>query len=193
MRRQREDVLVASRETTGLARRYASALFDLAETDKALDATDQALATLEEALEASGDLKTVIGDVRLSRSDAGGALLAVADALDLPALVRNFLGVLAANGRASELPDVIAAFRHRLAAHRGKATASVVAAHKLTASQQKALADKLKARTGRDITLAITVDPSLLGGLIVRIGSEQIDSSVKTRLQRLGTRMKGLV
>ncbi|MFQ3666231.1 MAG: F0F1 ATP synthase subunit delta [Sphingomonadaceae bacterium] len=186
-------MLVASRDTTGLAGRYAAALFDLAETDKALDATERALATLEEALNASDDLRKVISDVRLSRAEMGATLAAIADQLELPDLVRRFLGVLAANGRASALPDVIAAFRRQLAAHRGEATAEVVAAHKLTAAQHKALAAKLKARTGRDMQLAVTVDPSILGGLIVRIGSEQIDTSVKTRLQRLGARMKGLV
>jgi F-type H+-transporting ATPase subunit delta len=185
--------VVASRETTGLAGRYAAALFDLAETDRALDETEAALGRLEEALAQSADLRALIADVRLSRKAAGQAMDAVARELALPGLVRNFLGVLAANGRVSALPDVIAAFRHRLAAHRGEATAEVVAAHALSPAQHKALARKLKARTGKDMKLAIRVDPSLLGGLVVRIGSEQIDSSVKTRLDRLGARMKGLV
>lgn len=183
---------MASRNLSGLAGRYATALFDLAEADKALDSTEKALGRLEAALEQSADLQALVSDVRLSRADQGAALAAVADELKLPPVVRNFLGVLAANGRAAALPLTITAFRRRLAAHRGEATADVTAAHKLTKAQEKAIAQKLKGRTGLDMHLAVTVDPSILGGLIVRIGSEQIDTSVRTRLERLGARMKGL-
>ncbi|WP_448579162.1 F0F1 ATP synthase subunit delta [Thermaurantiacus sp.] len=183
---------MASRDLSGLARRYAAALFDLSEADKSLDATEKALERLEEALASSPELTALINDVRLSRSDQGAALAAVAKELRLPKQVASFLGVLAANGRAAALPDTIAAFRTRLAAHRGEATAEIIAAHKLTKAQEKAIAQKLKGRTGRDMHLDVRVDPSILGGLIVRIGSEQIDNSVKTRLERLGARMKGL-
>ncbi|WP_448581126.1 F0F1 ATP synthase subunit delta [Thermaurantiacus sp.] len=175
-----------------LAGRYAAALFDLAESDKTLDAVMEALAGLEALLATSAELKALIGNRLMRRADVGAGLAAVAAELDLPKLVANFLGVLAANGRAALLPDVIRAFRERLASHRGEATAKVIAAHKLTAAQEKALAAKLKARTGRDMALDVTVDPAILGGLIVRLGSEQIDTSVKTRLERLGARMKGL-
>lgn len=178
-------------QTTGLAGRYAAALFDLAETDKALDATDAALKAIAKALDASPDLRALIAEKRLSRAEIGQALQAVAADLALPALVGKFLGVLAANGRASQLPAVIAAFGRRLASWRGETTAEVTAAHPLTATQEKALAAKLKARTGKEMALHVRVDPSILGGLVVRIGSEQIDTSVKTRLERLGARMKG--
>jgi F-type H+-transporting ATPase subunit delta len=178
-------------QTTGLAGRYAAALFDLAETGKALDATEAALARVSTALSESADLRALIAERRLSRADIGRTLDAVAAELDLPVLVRNFLGVIAANGRAAQLPAIIGAFRRQLASFRGETTADVTAAHPLTAAQQKALAAKLRARTGRETNLHIVVDPSILGGLVVRIGSEQIDTSVKTRLERLGARMKG--
>lgn len=181
---------MVSRE--GLPGRYAAALFDLAESGKALDKVMEALARLEAALAEAPELEALINDRLRSRAEVGAGLAAVAAKLKLPKLVASFLGVLAANGRAALLPDVIRAFRERLARHRGETTAKVIAAHKLTAAQEKALAAKLKARTGRDTALDVTVDPSILGGLIVRIGSEQIDSSVKTRLERLGARMKGL-
>jgi F-type H+-transporting ATPase subunit delta len=182
----------ASAPAAGLPGRYAAALFDLAHEARALDATEAALGTLEASLEASPDLRALIADRLLSRRAIGRALVAVAADLDLPASVSNFLGVLAANGRAALLPATIAAFRRRLAAHRGEATAQVVAAHKLSKAQAAEIAAKLKARTGRDMTLEVIVDPAILGGLVVRIGSEQIDDSVKTRLERLGARMKGL-
>ncbi|MFN7174290.1 MAG: F0F1 ATP synthase subunit delta [Thermaurantiacus tibetensis] len=175
-----------------LAGRYAAALFDLAESARALDEVAGALGTLEQALAEAPELAALVRDRLLSRAEVGAGLAAVAERLKLPELVRKFLGVLAANGRAALLPEVIRAYRARLAAHRGEETAQVIAAHALTAAQKKALAAKLKARTGKDMALEVTVDPAILGGLVVRIGSEQIDASVRTRLERLGTRMKGL-
>ncbi|WP_448585634.1 F0F1 ATP synthase subunit delta [Thermaurantiacus sp.] len=179
-------------QTTGLAGRYAAALFGLAEADKALDATEAALSRVSAAVSESADMRALIAERRLSRAEIGRTLDAVAAELELPVLVRNFLGVVAANGRTALLPAIIAAFQRQLASFRGETTADVTAAHELTAAQQKALATKLRARTGRETNLHIVVDPTILGGLIVRIGSEQIDDSVKTRLERLGARMKGL-
>ena len=89
------------------------------------------------------------------------------------------------------LADVIRQYELMLSAHKGSTTARVTAAHKLTATQKKALEAKLKARTGRQMDVDVTVDPAILGGLVVRIGSEQIDSSIRTRLTRLGQQMKG--
>lgn len=179
-------------QSTGLAGRYAAALFDLALEARAVEPVAKGLGALETALAESAELRTLIADRLVSRADMGRALTALAGSLKLPDLVRRFLGVLANNGRAALLPDTIAAFRARVAAWKGEATAEVVAAHKLTKAQEKEIAAKLKARTGRDMILDVKVDPAILGGLIVRIGSEQIDSSVKTRLERLGARMKGL-
>jgi F-type H+-transporting ATPase subunit delta len=179
-------------QTTGLAGRYAAALFDLALAEGKVEAVSKGLGVVGDALAGSGDLRALVVDRLVSRADLGRALAAVARELKLPPLVANFLGVLAENGRTAILSDVISAFRARVAAWKGEATAQVIAAHKLTKAQEKAIATKLKARTGRDMTLDVQVDPTILGGLVVRIGSEQIDSSVKTRLDRLGARMKGL-
>jgi len=99
--------------------------------------------------------------------------------------------VLAENRRLAALPDILARFTALLHARNGTATAEVISAQKLTAAQKRALESKLKARTGQKIAIDSRVDPSLLGGLVVRIGSEQIDNSIKTRLQRLGQQMKG--
>ena len=179
-------------QPTGLAGRYATALFDLALEARAVDAVSEGLSRVEAALDKSELMRTLIADRLVSRADMGRTLAALASSLELPDLVTRFLGVLAHNGRARLLPEAISAFRARVAGWKGEATAQVVAAHKLTRAQEKAIAAKLKARTGRDMVLDVRVDPAILGGLIVRIGSEQIDSSVKTRLERLGARMKGL-
>lgn len=175
----------------GLPGRYAAALFDLAETAKALDATAADLDTLKAALGESADLRQLSRSPAISRADAGKAVAALAAKLGLGDLTTRFLGVLAHNGRLAALPGIIAQFTVMLNAHKGTATAEVVSAHKLTATQMKALQAKLKARTGQAVAIDARVDPSLLGGLIVRIGSEQIDSSIKTRLERLGQHMKG--
>lgn len=177
--------------SAGLAGRYAAALFDLALGAKVLDATAADLAGLKEALGESAELRSLVGSQGISRADAGKAVAALAKAMGLSDLVTRFLGVLAQNGRLSALSDIIRQFDVMLSAHKGSVTAQVTAAHKLTATQKKALEAKLKARTGRQMDVDVTVDPSILGGLVVRIGSEQIDSSIKTRLTRLGQQMKG--
>jgi len=175
----------------GLPGRYAAALFDLAETDKALDAVATDLATLESALAGSAELRALIEAPQVRREAAGRVVAALASELGLGDLVTRFLGVLAANGRLAALPAIIRAYNRMLAAWKGTDTALVTTAHKLTAAQKKALEAKLKARTGRQMALDVTVDPAILGGLIVRIGSEQIDSSIRTRLERLAQQMKG--
>lgn len=176
----------------GLPGRYAAALFDLANENKALDDTAAALETLARAIGETPDLAALLAAPRVSRADAGRTLVAVAAQLNLSSLTADFLGVVAANGRLSQLPAIIAAFARMVSRHKGNAAATVTSAHPLSDAQQQALAAKLKARTGRATDLDLRVDPAILGGIIVRIGSEQIDASVRTRLTRLGQQMKGL-
>lgn len=175
----------------GLPGRYAAALFDLSESAKALDKTAADLAQLKTALAESADLRALMAAAQVGRPAAGRAIKAVAELLGLTPLTTKFLGVLAQNGRLSALPGVIRQYETMLNAHKGTTNALVTSAHKLTATQKKALEAKLMARTGRTIAVDVAVDPSILGGLVVRIGSEQIDTSIKTRLERLGHQMKG--
>lgn len=175
----------------GLPGRYAAALFDLAESGKALDSTAKDLAALQKAIAESADLRALLTAPQISRADAGRAVAALAGAMGLSDLTRRFLGTLAENGRLGALSGIIRQYEAMLAAHKGSAVARVTAAHQLTAGQTAALKEKLKARTGRAMELDVTVDPAILGGLVVRIGSEQIDTSVRTRLERLGQQMKG--
>jgi F-type H+-transporting ATPase subunit delta len=175
----------------GLSGRYATALFDLAVKAKSLDAVAASLGVLKDALGESADLKTLITSPMVTRTAAAAGIKGVAESLGLDSLTSNFLGVLAANRRLAALPVIIRDFNALAAARRGEITAQVTSAHALSAVQQKALSARLKAGLGRDVALDITVDPAILGGLIVRVGSRMIDSSLKTRLGALGQALKG--
>ncbi|MBS0253734.1 MAG: F0F1 ATP synthase subunit delta [Proteobacteria bacterium] len=177
--------------TASLQGRYASALFDLAKDKGVAPAVEADLESLDAALAGSADLAALIRNPRLSREGAAKAIESVAGLLNLSELTRNFLAVLAGNGRLAVLGEVIRAFRAIAAAARGEVAATVTSAHPLTAAQLKALAAKLKAREGKEVTITATVDPELLGGLVVRIGSTEIDSSIRTRLNSLAHKMKG--
>lgn len=175
----------------GLSGRYATALFDLAVDGKALDAVAASLQKLKDALAESTDLQTLTTSPMINRKAAAAGVAGVAASLDLDRLTTSFLGVLAKNRRLAALPTIIRDVHALAAQRRGEITARVTAAHKLTAEQQKALSAKLKAGIGRDVALDITIDPSILGGLVVRVGSRMIDSSLKTRLDSLGQALKG--
>ncbi|MBX9797560.1 F0F1 ATP synthase subunit delta [Sphingomonas sp.] len=171
--------------------RYATALFEIAAETKAIDAVEGDLARLRQALDDSADLARLTTSPLVSRSDALKAIAATGEALGLSATTRNFLGVLAQNRRLGQLSAIIRTFRLLAAAHRGETTAEVASAHPLDAAQVDALKAALRQRLGRDVAVDLTVDPSLLGGLMVRIGSQMIDSSIKTRLNALAHAMKG--
>jgi F-type H+-transporting ATPase subunit delta len=174
-----------------LSGRYATALFELARDSKDLAKVEASLATVAQALAESADFKALTASPLVSRSNAAKAVAAVAKSLKLDATTSNFLGVLAQNRRLGELSSVIRAFRQLAAAHRGEATAQVTSAHPLSTAQVDALKQQLRTRIGRDVSIDLSVDPSLLGGLVVKIGSQMIDSSIKTRLNSLAQAMKG--
>ena len=176
--------------TASLAGRYASALFDLAREQNLVSAVEGDLENLGQAIRESADLAGLIRNPQVSREAAARAMAGVAGVLGSSDLTKNFLGVLADNRRLAALPDVIRAFATIAAAHRGEVTAEVTSAHPLDDSQLAALAAKLKERDGRDVKLKTQVDPEILGGLIVKIGSQMIDSSIRTRLNSLAQAMK---
>lgn len=183
-------------ETSGgiqasLSGRYATALFDLAREAKAIDAVAASLASLKATLAQSDDFRALTTNPLLSREATGKGAAAVATHLKLDPLTANFLGVLAQNRRLGQLSAVISAFNALAAAHRGETTAEVTSARPLDEAQLNALKNKLKARVGRDVAVDLKVDPAILGGLIVKIGSRMIDSSIRTRLNTLAVAMKG--
>ncbi len=176
---------------SGLAGRYAKALFDLAKDAGQLDLVGASLGSVSTALAESNDLQALIGSPLIGRDAAAKAVLAVGDSLKVDSLTRKFLGVLAQNRRLAALPAVIAGFNKLAAAHRGETTAEVTSAHPLSDDQVAALKSKLKTSLGRDVTIDQTVDPAILGGLIVKVGSKMIDSSLRTKIDNLGQAMKG--
>jgi F-type H+-transporting ATPase subunit delta len=183
-------------ETSGgirasLAGRYASALFDLAREKKQIDAVGRSLDALAQALLDSKEVARLIASPLVSRDDAGKALAALASQFGLDPISTNFLGVLARNGRKSALGAVIHAFRRLAAEHRGEVIAEVVTARPLNDDQIAALRRQLRARAGRDVNLQAVVDPGVLGGIVVKLGSQQIDASIRTKLNRLAQMMKG--
>ncbi len=174
-----------------LSGRYATALFDLAREAKSIDAVEASLVKLRQALSESAEFAELAASPLVNRTAAGKAVVAAADVMGIDPITKNFLGVLAQNRRLSSLSAIIRDFRALAARHRGEVTAEVASAHPLTDDQVKELKQALRTRVGRDVTLDLRVDPSLLGGLIVKIGSQMIDSSIKTRLNTLAHAMKG--
>ncbi|MCJ2181189.1 F0F1 ATP synthase subunit delta [Novosphingobium sp. 1949] len=171
--------------------RYASALFELASENGTVTTVEGDLDKTGQAIAGSADLAALIRNPEISRKDSQKAIEAVADLLALSPLTKNFLGVLADNRRLSALPEMIAAFSAIAAAERGEASADVVSAHALDDAQVEQLRQKLEAREGRNVKIKTSVDPDLLGGLVVTIGSKRIDSSIRTRLNSLAQAMKG--
>ncbi|WP_284126347.1 F0F1 ATP synthase subunit delta [Parerythrobacter aestuarii] len=174
-----------------LAGRYASALFELAVEEGVVSAVEGDLDKLHAALAESPELAAVTTNPEVSRKDQAGAIAGVAKVLGLAPLTSKFLGVLAGNRRLSHLSDMIRAFRTIAAAQRGEVTAEVASAHPLSDEQLETLKTKLTLREGRTVKVSSTVDPDLLGGLVVTIGSKRIDGSIRTRLNTLAQAMKG--
>jgi F-type H+-transporting ATPase subunit delta len=174
-----------------LAGRYASALFDLASDQRQIDAVGRSLDALGSALVDSKDFNELVTSPLVSRDEAGKAFAAIAPQLGIDPITSNFLGVIARNGRKKEILAVIRAFRRIAAEHRGEATADVVTARPLNDDQVAALKQQLRARAGRDVKIDATVDPDILGGIVVKLGSQRIDASIRTKLNRLAQAMKG--
>lgn len=176
---------------TGLAGRYATALFGLARDQKQIDTVSQSLGRLRAALRESPDFATLTTSPLIGREEGLKATLGAADAMGVDPLTRNFLGVLAKGRRLGILDNVIRDF-NKLAAHgRGETTAEITSAHPLDDTQVEALKAKLRTKLGGDVAVDMRVDPSILGGLIVRVGSRMIDSSIRTKLDNLALAMKG--
>ena len=182
-------------ETTGvsgLAERYATALFDLADERRILDEVATNLRELRAMLQASGDFLRLIRSPVLSREQQAKAVGLVAERAGLSPLVRDFLAVVARNRRLFAVPAMIEGFLAKLAARRGEVTAEVFAAQPLSEPQLAALNEQLRRSIGSRVSVDVRVDPGLIGGLIVKIGSRMVDGSIKSKLQRLQLTMKSI-
>lgn len=175
----------------GLAARYAAALFELAEERKQLDEVAEDLRRLKALVAASEDLRRLIRSPVLGREEQGRAMAALLARAGIGEIVRRFVGVVAANRRLFVLPAMIDAYLAQLAQRRGEVTAEVASAIALSEAQRNAVTEAVRRAVGGKVSVEAKVDPSLLGGLVVRVGSRMIDSSLRTKLQRLQLAMKG--
>ena len=179
-----------SSDTSGLAERYATALFELAEDDKALAALENDVGRFATMHDQSDDLQAFIRSPIYTAEEQVRGIQAVLEKAGIGGLAGNFFKVIAQNRRLFAAPAIIAAFRRLLAEKRGEVTAEVTSAEPLSEAHVAAIKEALKASLGKDVTLDTRVDPSLIGGLIVKVGSRMIDSSLKTKLNALKLAMK---
>ncbi|MBN8292405.1 F0F1 ATP synthase subunit delta [Rhodobacter sp. NTK016B] len=176
--------------STGIAVRYATAVFELAKENSALAGLETDLDTLEAALNDSADLRAALSSPVYSRDDLRSAITALASKMNLSQIMAGTLGMMAQNRRLFALPALIAELRRMVAEEKGEVTADVTSASVLTKAQADQLAETLKARVGKNVKLNVAVDESLIGGLIVKVGSKMIDTSIKSKLAALQNSMK---
>lgn len=175
----------------GVAGRYASALFELATEQRALQDVEKNLIELQNLLDESADLKRLVLSPVFSAEEQSGAIAAVLAKAGISGLAANFVGLIARNRRLFAVSDMIKAYRTLMARQRGEVSAEVTSAHPLTDAQRQALLDSLSVSVGgKPVQLDAKVDADLLGGLVVKMGSRMIDSSLKTKLNTLKTIMK---
>lgn len=175
---------------SGVAERYASSLFELASEAGSVAKVAADLDRFQAMLDESEDLRRLVASPVFSADEQRAAISAIADKAGISGLVGNFLKVVAGNRRLFVLPGMIRAFRVIAAEHRGEITAEVTSAHALSDAQETELKSALKGVTGKDVAIAVTVDPSILGGLIVKVGSRQLDTSLRTKLSTLKLALK---
>jgi F-type H+-transporting ATPase subunit delta len=175
---------------SGVAGRYATALFELALEERALETVERDLNRFASALDAVEDLRRLVRSPVFTAEEQQRAIAAILDKMKIEGLTANFLKLIARNRRLYAAPDMIKAFRALLARHRGQASAEVTSALSLTEGQLRALQTALKAALHKDVQLDQKVDAILLGGLVVKVGSRMVDSSLRTKLNSLKQTMK---
>jgi F-type H+-transporting ATPase subunit delta len=175
-----------------MAGRYAAALFDLAKEERQLPQVEADLASFRAMLDGSDDLRRLVRSPVISADDQAKALGAILGKAGFSPLTGNFFKLIARNRRLFAAGDMIRDFRALLARERGEVAADVASAHPLTPDQLNALKDALRVQIGKDVQVNTRVDPALLGGLVVKVGSRMIDSSLRTKLNNLKVAMKGL-
>ena len=176
--------------STGIAKRYATAVFDLAKEGKAIKALESDVAALEAAMNDSADLRALLTSPLYSREQQSAAVAAIAKKMELSDMTGNLLGLLASKRRLFVLPHLVRVLQDRLAEERGEVAAEVTTAKALTKAQTEKLAKTLKAQVGKSVTIKETVDESIIGGLIVKVGSKMIDTSIASKLNALQNTMK---
>ena len=176
--------------SAGIADRYATAIFEIASESNSLDSLESSMNDLAAALADSEDLQALITSPVISREEQGAAIAAVADKMGIDATLRNTLSLMATKRRLFAVPALIEALRDRIADARGEVTAEVTSAKALTKTQSEKLAKTLAARVGKKVSINAIVDETIIGGLIVKVGSKMIDSSLRSKLNSLQNAMK---
>jgi F-type H+-transporting ATPase subunit delta len=189
--RSESDVATDDTSVDGVAGRYASALFELAKESSNIEGIEKDLANFQALLDESPDLVRLVRSPVIAADDQAKALAAILDKAGFGGLTANFLKLVTANRRLFVIQDMIKVYRSLAAKARGEISAEVTSAFALNDEQIAALKETLKASVGKDVTLQSRVDPSILGGLIVKVGSRMIDSSLKTKLQNMKTALSG--
>ena len=177
-------------QTSNVAGRYAQALFDLAKDQNVTTQVEADLASLKQAIADSRDLRLLLDSPAFAAEDKAKGLAAIANAARLHATTRKFLGLLSQNGRASALPAVIAAFEKLAADARGEVFAQVTTALPLSSAQEKGVAQALRQALGKAPQIETRVDPAILGGIKVRVGSRLFDASLRSKLDSLKFALK---
>lgn len=175
---------------TGIAGRYALAVFDLVKEANGVKALEADVAALEGAMGESADLRALISSPVYSREEQAAAIAAIAKKMKISAVLANTLGLMASNRRLFVLPQLLSGLKAMIAEEKGEVTADVTAAAGLTKAQETKLAATLKKSVGKDVKLNVSVDESLIGGLIVKVGSKMIDTSIRSKLASLQNSMK---
>jgi len=174
-----------------VAGRYASALFDLATEQSKLGQVERDVIAVQGLIDANPDLQRMVKSPAFSAQEQGRAIAAILTKAGVEPLTLNFFKLIARNRRLFAAPDMLKAFRTLAARARGEVHAEVTSAHPLNDAQMQALKDTMRGTVGKDVQITAKVDPALLGGLVVKIGSRMIDSSLRTKLNSLKTAMKG--
>lgn len=177
---------------SGVAQRYARSLFELAQEAGKTDAVAQELALLKQALQESREFRAFTQLPTLSAQEQIGVLQKLLPVFAIKNLTANFVQLLARNRRLGLLLQTIVAYEQLLARSKGLASAEVISAEPLTEQQTRALKEALKDSTGKDVTIESHVDQSLIGGLVVKLGSRMLDTSLKTKLSHMKTALKGI-
>ena len=176
--------------SSGIAARYATAIFEIAKEGKSLKKLESNLTDLGAALAESADLRELISSPVVTRADQGAAIAALGKKMGLEAVMQNALGLMAQKRRLFVLPQLVKQLQAMIAEDKGEITAEVTSAKELTKAQADKLAKTLKARMGKAVNINATVDESLIGGLVVKVGSKMIDTSIRSRLNSLQNAMK---
>jgi F-type H+-transporting ATPase subunit delta len=188
--RETQRVADSSQSVSGVAERYASSLFALALEEGAVADVAAALDRFQGLIDGSDDLQRLIKSPVFSADEQLGAVSAILEKAGITGLAGNFIKVAASNRRLFAVPGMIRSFRQIHAAHRGEISADVTSARALSAEQENELKAALKGVTGKDVTINVAVDPAILGGLVVKLGSRQIDTSLRTKLSTLKLSLK---